>query len=114
MLVYDHTTLGNLLLSFQQACFINGSNEQICDQQIEVALVGYIRGFQTQVTNLLIYVHFDLFAYFIFLYFKQFLMNYLQQNPLSDAQILDDDKSIAEACLDSVAYSYSGCSPAKL
>ncbi|KAM0049950.1 putative riboflavin kinase [Helianthus debilis subsp. tardiflorus] len=67
-----------------QACFINGSNEQICDQQIEVALVGYIRGFQTM------------------------------QNPLTDAQILDDDKSIAEACLDSAAYSYHRCSPAKL
>ncbi|XP_022025931.1 bifunctional riboflavin kinase/FMN phosphatase isoform X2 [Helianthus annuus] len=66
------------------ACFINGSNEQICDQQIEVALVGYIRGFQTM------------------------------QNPLTDAQILDDDKSIAEACLDSAAYSYHRCSPAKL
>ncbi|KAK1412338.1 hypothetical protein QVD17_33508 [Tagetes erecta] len=67
-----------------QACFINEYNEQICDQQIEVTLVGYIRGFQTQ------------------------------QNPLSDAQILDDDKSIAEVCLNSAAYSYNRCSPAKL
>ncbi|KAI3732107.1 hypothetical protein L1987_63304 [Smallanthus sonchifolius] len=65
-----------------QACFISGSNEQIRDQQIEVALVGYIRGFQTK------------------------------QNPSTNAKILDDDKSIAEACLDSAAYSYHRCSSA--
>ncbi|XP_071691593.1 bifunctional riboflavin kinase/FMN phosphatase-like [Rutidosis leptorrhynchoides] len=32
-----------------QACFINGSNDQICDQLMEAALVGYIRGFHTKV-----------------------------------------------------------------
>ncbi|XP_071691299.1 bifunctional riboflavin kinase/FMN phosphatase-like isoform X2 [Rutidosis leptorrhynchoides] len=59
-----------------QACFINESNEQICDQPMEVALVGFIRGFQTK------------------------------QNRSADTQILDQDKSTAEACLNLAAYSY--------
>ncbi|KVI04320.1 HAD-like domain-containing protein [Cynara cardunculus var. scolymus] len=60
-----------------QACFINGSDGQISDQLMEVTLVGYIRGFPT----------------------KDF-----QQNLSTNAQILDQDKSIAEACLDLAAY----------
>ncbi|KAI3735991.1 hypothetical protein L6452_15520 [Arctium lappa] len=59
-----------------QACFINGSDEQICDQLMEVTLVGYIRGFCT----------------------KQ------KQNISTDDQIIDQDKSIAEACLDLAVY----------
>ncbi|XP_076925190.1 bifunctional riboflavin kinase/FMN phosphatase-like [Bidens hawaiensis] len=59
-----------------QACVINGNDEQILDQKIDVALVGYIRGFQTK------------------------------ENSSTKAQILDVDKSTAEACLDSEAYSY--------
>ena len=43
--------IGNLYLPFQQACFINGSDEQNFDQPMEIALVGYIRGFCTKVTN---------------------------------------------------------------
>nr|XP_043629729.1 bifunctional riboflavin kinase/FMN phosphatase-like isoform X2 [Erigeron canadensis] len=60
------------------ACFINGSNE-IVDHLMEVALVGYIRGFPT----------------------KQFSS--------IDAEILDQDKLIAEACIDLAEYSYLGC-----
>ncbi|GKA49066.1 bifunctional riboflavin kinase/FMN phosphatase-like protein, partial [Tanacetum coccineum] len=59
-----------------QACFINGSDEQIFNQPMEVALVGYIRGFCTK------------------------------RNPSTDSQILDQDKTIAEACLNLAAYSY--------
>ncbi|GJV46976.1 FLX-like protein 2 [Tanacetum coccineum] len=32
----------------EQACFINGTNEQIGDETMEIALVGYIRGFRTK------------------------------------------------------------------
>ncbi|KAJ9550309.1 hypothetical protein OSB04_014354 [Centaurea solstitialis] len=59
-----------------QACFLNVSDGQICDQPMEVTLVGYIRGFSTK------------------------------QNRSTDAQIIDQDKSIAEACLDLAAYRY--------
>ncbi|PWA65096.1 HAD-like domain-containing protein [Artemisia annua] len=59
-----------------QACFINGSDEQTFDQPIEVALVGYIRGFCTK------------------------------GSPSADFPILDQDKSIAEACLNLTAYCY--------
>ncbi|PWA43814.1 cof protein [Artemisia annua] len=61
-----------------QACFLNGNAARIYDQPMEVALVGYIRGFHTM------------------------------QNLATDAQILDQDKSTAEACLDVAAYSYHG------
>ncbi|KAJ9550310.1 hypothetical protein OSB04_014355 [Centaurea solstitialis] len=60
-----------------QACIINGSDDlQICDQLMEVTLVGYIRGFSTK------------------------------KHLSTDAQIVDQDKSIAEACLDLPAYRY--------
>ncbi|KAL4573235.1 hypothetical protein LXL04_020034 [Taraxacum kok-saghyz] len=62
-----------------EACFINGSNEQNYDEQMEVTLVGYIRGFNTK------------------------------QNPSRGAQILDQDKSTAEACFNLAAYRYQGC-----
>ncbi|KAI3515537.1 hypothetical protein L1887_14436 [Cichorium endivia] len=57
-------------------------NGQIHDEPMEVTLVGYIRGFNTK------------------------------QNPATDSQILDQDKSIAEACLDLAAYCYKRCSHA--
>ncbi|XP_024991829.1 bifunctional riboflavin kinase/FMN phosphatase-like isoform X2 [Cynara cardunculus var. scolymus] len=65
------------------ACFINGSESdgQICDELMEVTLVGYIRGFCSK------------------------------QNLSTDAQIVDQDKSIAEACLDLPAYRHHDILP---
>ncbi|GJW20838.1 bifunctional riboflavin kinase/FMN phosphatase-like protein [Tanacetum coccineum] len=61
-----------------KACFLNGNAARIYDQPMEIALVGYIRGFRSM------------------------------QNLSTEAQILDQDKSTAEACLDVAAYSYHG------
>ncbi|KAL7589707.1 hypothetical protein Lser_V15G40612 [Lactuca serriola] len=59
-----------------EACFMNGSKEQIYDEPMKVTLVGFIRGFDTK------------------------------KNPSSDTHILDQDKSIAEACLNLAEYHY--------
>ncbi|PWA74743.1 hypothetical protein CTI12_AA248890 [Artemisia annua] len=60
----------------KQACFLNRSDQQIGEEPIDVALVGYIRGFHTKHIS------------------------------STDAQILDQDKSIAETCFNLAAYSY--------
>nr|GFA48277.1 bifunctional riboflavin kinase/FMN phosphatase-like [Tanacetum cinerariifolium] len=60
-----------------QACFINGTDGPLGDETMEIALIGYIRGFRTK------------------------------QISSTDVQILDQDKSIAEACLNLPAYSYN-------